>query len=635
MALSLLARADVDAYVALEFPGHRFPDTFAAAIHTITDGNALFMVDLLRDLRDRGLVVAGRDGWSLVRPVPSLARELPQSIRSVIQRTLERLDPVDRTLLTAASVQGDEFLSGVLAGIVGLDAADVEDRLDRLERAHGLLRRQREQELPDRTLSVRYRFVHVLYKDALYDSLTPGRKRLLSSAIAATLAGHCGERIEDMASEIAELLSVAREFARAADMFLLAAQQALRLFANREAVTLARRGLMMLEAAPELPGRESRELALQTVLGVSLMAVHGFGAAEAERAFRRAHELCQAASNQASLFPILSGQWFYYTIRGELRTAHALAARMLGLARSYPDATLAVHAHQAAGGTAMDLGRLDDAIEHFEEAARLYRRTDVELHALDPGVACGAFAGRVLCLRGYPDRARARVDEAIALARTVQHPPSLAIALGFGAIVYDCRGDIARTLELAEEAVALSHSHGLAQTLMWATVWRGRALVRHGRVAEGIAGMREGLRASVAMGSRISCPQFRALLAEALGDEGQLDEALTLLADALTEIDASGERCWEPEVHRIRGRLLARRSPHAWPEACASVRAALDGARAQNACGWDLRAAVELCLLQPDQPHAAPARATLKRIYDRFTEGFGTADLRAAAALLS
>ncbi len=638
LPVTFLSRADTDAYLALEFPGHAFPEAFAALIYAKTEGNALFMVDLLRYLRDRGVLAVKVERWTLAQPMPTLERELPESTGSVIQRTIERLDAVDRSLLTAGSVQGYEFLSSVVAEVVGLEVSDAEDRLDALERIHGLLRRLREQELPDRTLTVRYQFVHVLHQDALYGSLTPGRKTSLSGAIAVALEAHYGERNPEIASELALLLSAARDFIRAAEAFLLAAQSALRLFANHEAIALARRGLALLDAVPETSQRDHLELRLQTVLGVSLMSAQGFGAPDAAGAYRRALTLCQTLEHHVHLFPVLSGLWLYYSIRGELQTACGLTGQMLQIAGRDGEDTLAVQAHYAAGGTLMDMGRFDDALDHLERAMQKHdpvQRKPYDLHTLDPSVACPAFAARVLAPRGYPDRALAHIEAALARARALAQPQSLALALTFAAIVHHFRGDVARTHERAEEAVALSREHGLVQTLAWATVWRGWALVHEGQADEGVAEMRDGLRACRAMGSEISRPQFLTLVAESLGEHGRADEGLALLTDALAAVEATGDRYCEAEIHRVRGRLFRLHSPVATPEAEESIQRALAVARAQDAKGWELRAAIELCHLRRGSALAGDAQATLESVYGWFTEGFETADVREAGALLS
>ena len=189
MPLGFLGRDEVERYLALAFPGHRLPAEFAAVIHAKTEGNPLFLVDLLRYLRDRGVIAEGPGGWGLAEAVPDFRRELPESVRSLIQRKVDQLGEVDRRLLLAASVQGYEFDSAVVARVLDLDAADVEERLEVLERVHGLVRLRREQEFPDGTLVLRYHFVHVLYQNALYAALQPTRRAAYSAAVARALAG--------------------------------------------------------------------------------------------------------------------------------------------------------------------------------------------------------------------------------------------------------------------------------------------------------------------------------------------------------------------------------------------------------------------------------------------------------------
>ena len=260
VALVFLSRSDIEHYLSLEFPQHRFPDELAAMIHAKTEGNPLFMVDLLRHLRGRHVLAQDQGRWVLAQSLPDLQRELPESVRSMIERKIAQLSEEDRRELVAASVQGSEFEAAVVAQALALDAADVEDQLERLERVHAFIRLVGEHEFPDRTLTLRYRFEHVLYQNALYASLRPTRRASLSAAVAQALVGYHGEKNAAVAGELALLWEVAREFARAADCYLQAAQNAARLFANHEAVVLARRGLEMLEAlpdAPSAPGKNS------------------------------------------------------------------------------------------------------------------------------------------------------------------------------------------------------------------------------------------------------------------------------------------------------------------------------------------------------------------------------------------
>ena len=178
-----------------------------------------------------------------------VGRELPESVRGMIERKIEQLDEDDRRLLAVASVQGYEFDSTIIAEAVALDPADVEERLHELDRVHAFVRMVDERELADHTLSVRYRFVHVLYQNALFASYRPTRKAQVAATLAAALERHAGSRTQYIASELAVLFETARQFDKAADYYRVAAENAARIFASRESIALARHALTMLEKA--------------------------------------------------------------------------------------------------------------------------------------------------------------------------------------------------------------------------------------------------------------------------------------------------------------------------------------------------------------------------------------------------
>jgi predicted ATPase len=318
IALPFLSRGDLDRYLALAFAGHQFPAELVAVLHARTEGNPLFMIDLLRYLRDRGAIVEDQGRWALVRAVPDLQRELPKSVRGMIRRKVDQLSAADRQLLLAASVQGAEFDSAVVAQVLGREAADVEERLDALERVHCMVRLVREQTYPDGTLTLRYGFVHVLYQNALYAALQPTRKAAWSAVAARVLAAHYGEKSAGLAAELAVLFEVGRDPARAADYYLVAAENAVRVFAHHEAVAQARRGLAVLQTLPDTPERARRELTLQVTLGIQLQIARGFAAPEAERIYARAQELHDQVGEAPQLFPVLWGLWMYYAVAGAL-----------------------------------------------------------------------------------------------------------------------------------------------------------------------------------------------------------------------------------------------------------------------------------------------------------------------------
>src|SRR5262249_12067760 len=224
-----------------------------------------------------------------------------------IQRKLDQLGPADRQLLMAGSVFGPEFGSVGTSQVLGREPADVEERLAALERRHCLGRLGGERMLPVGKLSVRYGFVHALYQNALYAALQPTRKAAWSAAAAQALMDHYGEKSGDRAADLAVLFEAARDPERAADHYLIAAENGARSFAHHEAVALARRGLALLETLADTPERTRRELPFQVTLGIQLQVVQGYAAPEAGRSYARARALCEQLQDDPLLFLVLWG----------------------------------------------------------------------------------------------------------------------------------------------------------------------------------------------------------------------------------------------------------------------------------------------------------------------------------------
>ena len=255
--LGFLAPEDIDAYLALEFPEHQFPAELAAVIHAKTEGNALFMTDLVRDLRARSVLAEKQGVWTLVGSLADIQTDLPESVRSMIQRKIDRLSDMDRRLLMTAGVQGLEFDSAVIAGAMNLDAAEVEDRLEALDRVHVFVRLLGEREFPDGSITLRCAFVHSLYQNALYSAVTATRRISLSSAVAQNLLDHYGDQSADIAADLALLFEAARDFNRAAEYFTTAGKNATAVCANHEAIGLFERAIAIAQKSRD-PSRHAR-----------------------------------------------------------------------------------------------------------------------------------------------------------------------------------------------------------------------------------------------------------------------------------------------------------------------------------------------------------------------------------------
>jgi predicted ATPase len=658
VALELLSRQDIERYLALEFPEHRIPEEFAALIHAKTEGNPLFMVDLLRHLRDRQVLAQEQGRWVLAQSLPDLQRELPESVRSMIERKIDQLGDADRRLLVAASVQGYEFDAAVVAKALALDAAEVEEQLEGLERVHAFVRLVREHEFPDRTLTLRYRFVHVLYQNALFASLRPTRRASLSAAVAQALLGYYGEKSTAVAAELALLLEAARDFARAADYFLLAAQNAVRIFANQEAVALARRGLELLKTLPDTPERARQELGLHLTLGVPLMDIKGLGGSAVEETYTRAQELCQQLGESRQLFTLLSGLWTFSIVRAaDLQTARRLAEQLSDLAQDSQDPVLLVAASWALGNTLGHLGEFTAALQRLEKGIGRYDPRQHQSYAFlspwDPGVGCRGESARQLWFLGYPDQALERSHDALTLAQELSHPVSQCFALMFVAILHQLRRDGPKALKQTNTLITLCDKHGMLQILEWGKNWQGWALAEQGQVEEGIPQMRACLASQRAIGSEIARPNFLALLAEGLLKAGEVEDGLTVVAEALEVSPRTGDRFYDAELYRLKGELLRTQAGTRSDPGAAAVdaqtlsgtgssvaeaedcfRQAITIARLQSAKSWELRAVTSLSRLYHQQGKKEEARQMLAEIYGWFTEGFDTVDLREAKALL-
>jgi predicted ATPase len=634
IALELLGLQDIERYLALEFPEHHFPEEFEGIIHNKTEGNPLFMVDLLRDLRDRHVLAQEQGHWALAQSLPNLQRELPESVRSMIERKIAQLSEDGRRLLVAASVQGYEFDAAVVSKALALDAADVEEQLERLERVHTIVRLVREHEFPDRTLTLRYRFVHGFYQDALYASLGPTRRATLSAAVAQALAGHYGDNTSIVAVELALLWEAARDFMRASDCFLLAAQNAGRLFAHHEAVGLARRGLALLPNLPASPERDRQELALELTLGPPLIIIND-GEAEIGRTYLRAHELCQKVGDASQLFSALWGLWF---CEQDPRKEQDLAEQLGTLAGRTQDPVLRLEAHHALGPSILRRGDLGTGLAHLEQGIALY---DPRQHRLlaslfaghDPGVCCLCQAAACQWMLGYPDQALNRSREAIVLARQLSDPAGLARAHFLVALFHQLRRGIAETLEHAEAAQRLAAEHGLPSYSARGSILRGWSLAKQGQAEEGLALVREGLAGWSPIGN-VSYNAFQAMLAEVHAEGGQIEEGLAVLAEALQDVENTGKPYCEPELHRLRGEFLLTRAPKSSIDAESCFHHAIASARRQKARSLELRAVLSLSRLYHQQGKKEQARQILAEIYGWFTEGFETADLREAKSLL-
>jgi serine/threonine protein kinase/tetratricopeptide (TPR) repeat protein len=652
LPLAFLTENEVRALLALKFPGSSFPAELSRMIHSRTEGSPLFVADVAQYLRTKDVIREIGGVWTLSGSLPDLERELPESMRSMVQRKISQLSESDSQLLVAASVQGHSFDSTVVSSALGRDPAEVEERLDDLERVYTFVNRRDEYEYPNGTLTTRYRFVHVLYQNALYASLSVSRKVQISKAIGeALLKVHKGVP-GPVAAELGFLFENARESDRASEYFALAARNAARVFATQEAAMLARRGLAMLAKVEESPERMNRELSLQSVLGTSLAASQGYAAPDVLVAMARARVLAEELGQQPQLAPVIWGLFAYYLVSGDIPEARSIADQYLRWAEAIGDPLILVGAHCAQGICQLYVGNVPASRKHCELAETFYNREQRPayhaMYRMDPGVFFNSERARSLWLVGLPDTALTAHAAALELGAESPDPRSLAFAMLFGGVLHQLRREPEKTLELTSKCIEICDEHGIAQERVWAMAIHGWALAFTGKPDEGIREIEASIAVQRSKHAELNLTFALRQLAEALNKKGSYELAREAAREGLQISERHGEVASKVELYRIMGesvRELAREAEldhKEWathsgstvsPEAC--FRAAVDLAKKQGAKSFELRAAIAMAYELAARDQAEQARSMIRELRDEYSEGLDTKDLRDADAFLA
>jgi TOMM system kinase/cyclase fusion protein len=608
--------------------GKALPPEVVEQVAAKTDGVPLFVEELTKMVLESGLLQEREGRYALAGPLPPLA--IPATLHDSLMARLDRLAAV-KAMAQLGATLGREFTYDLLQAVSPWDEGTLQRGLHQLVAAEFLY----QQGLPPQ---VTYRFKHALIQDAAYQSLLKSTRQQYHQRIAQVLEARFPELCETQPELVAHHYTEAGLNAQAVPYWQRAGQRAIERSAHPEAIAHITKGLAVLATLPDTPERTQHELDFQITLGPAVMVTKGWADPEAARVYTRAHALCQQMGETPQLFPALWGLWLFYTGRGELQTARALGEQLLTLAERVQDPVLLVQACHALGPTLFWLGelilaqaRLAQGIAHY---APQQHRASLRYGGHDPGVCCRYYAAWTLWVRGYPDQALQQQQEAVRLAQELAHPYTLASTLDWGAWLHQFRREGQAAQAQAEAAMTMSSEHGFVQLLAQEKILRGWALAARGQGEAGIAQMREGLAAWGAIGAALYRAYQLMQLAEVYGTAGQAEEGLRVLAEARAAVPHKEGRFYEAELSRLEGELLLARAAAHDTEAETCFRQALEVARQQQAKSLELRAAMSLSRLWQQQGKRAEARALLAPIYGWFTEGFDTADLQQAKALL-
>jgi predicted ATPase len=482
-----------------------------------------------------------------------------------------------------------------------------------------------------------YGFVHNLFQQYLYGGLDEIERTHLHRYMGEALEAFFGERTEEVAAQLARHFEEGGVPAKAAVYRLQAGIRAHRMSAHQEAVAHLTRGLELLDGLPRGAERMQLELRLQIALGVPLVLVRGHAALEVEKVYSRAKELCDQVCDEPQRFHVLMGLRRFYFFRGELGRAHDLGEQLLAQAERIGDPAYLSRAHAMHGETLYRMGMFSQSREHCAAGYELYdpvqHRSHVFLYGNDTRALCCIFGAVSLWPLGYPDQALAKAREAIALAEDLDHPFTRCIALFFNALLHRLRREAQAAQERAESALQIATDRGFALVRATGKGPRGWALAEQGHEREGIDQIQQGIAACRSNGAGLELITLFAHLSEAYGRAGETERALDRLDEAFSLVERTGERFWEAELYRLKGEMLLKQGEER--EAEAAFRRAIDVARGQGARSWELRAAISLARLWREQGNRTEAGELLREIYSWFSEGFDTADLVEAQALLA
>jgi class 3 adenylate cyclase/predicted ATPase len=624
MTLNRLDRRDRTELIEQVSGGRGLPDEVVAEIADRTDGVPLFVEELTKSVLESGLLRLERDRYLLDAALPPLA--IPTTLHDSLMARLDRSASVRLVAQTGAAI-GREFSYALLRAVSRLPEDELQAAVARLVASELVFQRGKP---PDAV----YAFKHALVQDAAHGSLLRGARHQLHAQIAASLEAHSPELMENHPELFAQHYAEAGLVEKSVACWGKVGRRSVTRSAMVESVAQFQKALDQLALLPNSPERQRRELEFCSALGAVLPAVKGFTAPETGDAFARARELWEQLGCPTEFLRVPFGQSHVYAARGEFDLAWRLDEEVLRLSRQRNDRSGLVLGNLSSGRTLMYIGRFASSRLHLEAAVTLYDPFSrlLPIHEMNPQTTSQGFLGTVLFCLGLPDQALAQTNAAIAEARRLGHPFTLALSLSLGARLLSLVGDSAALDEQSGEMVAVATEQSFPYFRPLGAIYRGLVEVKNGNVAEGIHLLRSGSAAYRATGAVVVMPHYIALLAGAYEIAGRIEEAATLLDDDLQLVEKTGERWCVAELHRRKGELLLRQGQ---PEAADELYCqALNIAREQEAKLWELRAAASLARLRRDQGRRAEARDLLAPVYGWFTEGFDTPDLQEAKTLL-
>ncbi len=594
-----------------------------------TEGNPFFMEETVQVLLDEGALV--RNGETLLtKPIGEL--KIPPTVQGILAARIDRLAGGTKDLLQTLSVIGREFRMSLIQKVVSKPAEELDRMLNELQLGEFIY------EQPA-VGSTEYIFKHALTQEVSYSSILQERRKLLHERIGRAVEELYPGSIDDHLDELAHHYGRSGDSAKALDYLESAGLWAVRRLAYGEAVRNLTAALELLQRTPSSAERDRREFAVQTSLGPVLMATKGWAAPETERAYLRAEQIAETGATPEQQFALLVGLFGLFYVGGNLSAARERLKQVWKFVDRHPDPVFILEAVHHDWSVALSAGELETSQRHVERGLELFesklRSAAVPLYSAHHPAVCGyAWHARLSWLRGRPDAARRYADRTISLTKELGDTISTAFALSEKALVHRMMLEPELALEIAGAAINIAEDVGFLYVLRHARIIKGWALTELGTTGEGLGQIREETDALSANREELWLTLGLATLADACLRAGHIEHGLKAIGDALDLVGRSGECFWEAEINRLRGELLLGQSPSNSALAKAAFEHAVELARQQGAKSLELRATTSLARMLNSTDRREEARAMLGDIYNWFTEGFDTADLKDAKALL-
>jgi DNA-binding response OmpR family regulator/class 3 adenylate cyclase/predicted ATPase len=622
--LNRLGREQIRAIISDVAGGKRLPYEVCEQIIDKTDGVPLFVEELTKTVLESGLLKDAGERYVTDGLMPPLV--IPITLADSLTARLDRLGSAKEVAQIGAAI-GREFSYRLIAAVAAMSDDSLQSALAQLAGPELIFARG---EPPDST----YVFKHALVQDAAYATLLRSKRRRLHGRIARVLEEGFPEIVQTQPELIAHHFEQAGLAEQAINYLRKAGQRTIEQSANTEAIGHLTHALELLRSLTESAARARMALELEVMLGQAMIARHGYAAPETKQTLSRSRMLIDDSTDPPQKFSILYGIWASSYVGGAFVEQKTAAAELLAAAERHHDRAALCVAHRVLGTTCVTTGDFTAGLQHLEQAQALY---DPEQHARlryqygqDIGIAALCYLSWALWHLGYVNRASQVADEAVRSAEQLSHPHTLVYTIcharSFMALFQRRTDDIQYCAELV---VLLSTEHGFSHWVNCGRIFQGWAAICRGEIDRGIDMLRAGVAAWRGTGSRLWLPAFLALEAEAYAKAGRSDEALQAIERALAISKETGESWAKPELLRSKAGLLLAAGRAAPDEIENLLTRGLTIARRQNELCFELRAACDLVRLRGNE-----ALPLLRSVYDQFAEGFDTADLQEAKALI-